>query len=302
MTPHDSFESVLDAASRVAWRIDEVLDGRSRLDFSRPFMPDTLLRQDPEGGLTPGERLRLNQICGHTYLHLFGLIEEFILPFVYDRLPEAAVEDIAKVRALLGFAGEEAKHIDLFLRFRTMFDAGFGASREMVGRPAALASAVLGHSPIGVCLTVLHLEWMTQRHYLECIQGSSAMDPLFKSLLRHHWVEEAQHARVDALLLASMSAAATPDELSCGLEDYFAILHLLDDVLARQAKLDIAALAPGGNVARAEDRTAQVARHHRSLRWIFLGSGMTHPRLLNALETIHPTAAERTRALAAIYS
>jgi hypothetical protein len=302
MTPHDSFESVLDAASRVAWRIDEVLDGRTRLDFSRPFMPETLMRRDADCTLAAEERLRLNQICGHTYLHLFGLFEEFILPFVYDQLPDAAVEDIAKARALLGFAGEEAKHIDLFKRFRGMFTTDFGAACEMVGRPAALASAVLGHSPIGVCLAVLHLEWVTQRHYLECVQGTNAMDPLFKSLLRHHWVEEAQHARIDALLLASMISAATPDELACGLEDYFAILHLLDGVLARQATFDLAALARRQGADDLGDRKAHAARHHRSLRWIFLGSGMTHPRLLNALETIHPTAAERTRGLAAIYS
>ena len=38
---------------------------------------------------------------------------------------------------------------------------------------------------------------MTQLHYLDSVKDDGDLDPLFKSLLRHHWMEEAQHAKLD---------------------------------------------------------------------------------------------------------
>jgi len=54
---------------------------------------------------------------------------------------------------------------------------------------------VLSHDPLGVALVILHIEWMSQRHYVESVRSDERLDPLFKSLLKHHWLEEAQHAR-----------------------------------------------------------------------------------------------------------
>ena len=54
---------------------------------------------------------------------------------------------------MLQFACEEAKHIQLFKRFREDFEAGFGTSCDVIGPPEAIAQAVLGHHPLAVALT-----------------------------------------------------------------------------------------------------------------------------------------------------
>ncbi|MEX0804382.1 MAG: hypothetical protein WD688_13860 [Candidatus Binatia bacterium] len=47
---------------------------------------------------------------------MFGLVEEFILPYVVDHARPQLSGDDYRVRVLLQFAGEEAKHIHLFKR------------------------------------------------------------------------------------------------------------------------------------------------------------------------------------------
>ena len=76
--------------------------------------------------LSPGEKLKLNQIRGFTYLYLFGLVEEYIVPSVIDHTRREADGDDDERRALLHFAEEEAKHIQLFKWFVREFEDGFG--------------------------------------------------------------------------------------------------------------------------------------------------------------------------------
>jgi hypothetical protein len=119
-----SYESALAASSRINWKIEDVIGGEKTLDFTRPFMPESLAQVNKISFLTPTEKMRLNQIRGHEYLCMFGLVEEFILPYVIDQARPQLSGDDHRVRALLGFAGEEAKHIHLFKRFREEFEAG----------------------------------------------------------------------------------------------------------------------------------------------------------------------------------
>src|SRR5690349_21296045 len=114
---HDfSFPATLASAGRAAWSLDEVLAPGQRLDFTRRFMPESLARTAPLEGLSEGERITLNHIRGHEYLRIFGLVEEFILPFVLDHARQQLHGDDYRIRALLQFASEEAKHIHLFRR------------------------------------------------------------------------------------------------------------------------------------------------------------------------------------------
>src|SRR5262249_28790535 len=160
--------------------------------FSKPFLPESLARVEPLTFLSRGERLALNQIRGLGYLYTFGLVEEFILPFVLDHARPQLHGDAYAVRALLGFASEEAKHIHLFRCFRDEFEQGFGSRCEEIGPPDAVAKAVLGHQPLAVALTTLQIEWMTQKHWIEAVRDDQHLDPQFKNLLKHHWMEEAQ--------------------------------------------------------------------------------------------------------------
>src|SRR5678816_3807697 len=94
-------------------------------------------------------------------------------------------------------------------RFAEAFAADFGTPCGVIGPPAAIASHVLGHPPLSVSLLTLHIEWMTQKHFQESVEGDEQIDPMFKNLLLHHWMEEHQHARLDTLMVRSLAAGMT---------------------------------------------------------------------------------------------
>src|SRR5204863_7995114 len=135
-----SFKDVLERAERVTWRVEDLIGGDKVLDFSRDFMPENLARTAELGFLSESEKRILNQIRGHAYLRIFGLVEEFILPFVMDHVRSRLAEGDAPVRAFLNFAGEEAKHMKLFRRFRTEFEKGFQHPCDVIGPPEAVAT------------------------------------------------------------------------------------------------------------------------------------------------------------------
>jgi hypothetical protein len=99
MTQGYTYQNVLEVSQRINWRVEDLIGGDHRLDFTRPFMPEPLARVESLNFLTPREQVVLNQIRGHGYLSLFGLVEEFILPFVLDHArPQLNSDDSAAVR------------------------------------------------------------------------------------------------------------------------------------------------------------------------------------------------------------
>ena len=75
----------------------------------------------------------------------------------------------------------------------------------MIGPSEAIGAEVLRHDPLAVALVILMIEWMTQQHYLGSIRDDGDLDPLFKSLMKHHWMEEAQHAKLDTLIVEALA-------------------------------------------------------------------------------------------------
>ncbi len=286
-----TYEATLAAAHKVNWRIEDIIGGDKRLDFDKPFLPESLARVEPLAFLSPEERRVLNQIRGHNYLYMFGAVEEFILPFLMDHVRPQLNGDDYRIRALLQFAGEEAKHIHLFKRFREEFEAGFGTPCEVIGPPHEIARAVLSHHPIGVALAILHIEWMTQRHYVESVKADGDLDRQFKSLLRHHWMEEAQHTKIDTLILEALAELSSRRDIEDGIRDYGEIGAFLDGGLGQQVEFDLDSFerATGRKLDAAErQRCTEVQR--QAMRWTFLGSGMTHPNFLAMVEELSPAA------------
>ena len=153
-----SYEGTLQDSLKVNWRVEDLIGGDKKLDFSRPFLPDALARVNALAGLTEREKLTLNHIRGATYLHLFGLVEEFILPFAVERARDGIHASKDRVRALLTFAEEEAKHQQLFQRFAAEFRSGFKTPIELIGPATAIAETVLEHSPLSIAILILHLD------------------------------------------------------------------------------------------------------------------------------------------------
>jgi len=298
---HHSFDfgAILAASNRASWQIEDVLPDEATLDFGRNFLPEALARTAVAGGLSSDEQRLLNQIRGHEYLSMFGMVEEFILPFVLDHARPQLDGDDERVRALLQFAGEEAKHIHLFRLFHRRFTDGFSTSCDVIGPPEAIAAHVLAHDPLSVALLILHVEWMTQSHYLDSVRDDGGLDPLFKSLLRHHWMEEAQHAKLDTLMVEALAEGRDQAAIDIAVDGYLALGGFLDDGLKSQAALNLTALErASGRSLPAKERAALIASQHQALRWTYIGSGMTHPKFAATLAAIAPAAAQRVAAIA----
>ena len=298
-----TYQAALASSEAINWRIEDIIGGTKRLDFSKPFMPETFARVDKLPFLNDEEKRILNQIRGNTYLCIFGLVEEFILPFVLDHARPQLQGDDYRVRALLKFACEEAKHIQLFKQFRREFEEGFGTDCAVIGPPEAIAQAILAHDPLGVALTTLHIEWMVQRHYVDSIKDDQELDPQFKSLLRHHWLEEVQHAKLDTLMVESLAQGRTEEEIMKGVEEYIEIGGFIDGGLKQQVEFDLDSFerATGRKLTDAEKdefRSVQLQAN----RWTYLGTGMTHEKVLATLESLTPKARQRIESISPVFS
>ncbi len=299
---HDfNYEATLATSLRAAWQLDDVLRADQELDFTRNFMPESLARTAAIASLSADEQRILNQIAAHEYLSMFGIVKEFILPFLLDHSRPELREDDYQVRALLNFAAEEAKHIHLFKRFQAAFVRGFPVECQMIGPSEAIGAEVLRHDPLAVALVILMIEWMTQQHYLGSVRDDGDLDPLFKSLLRNHWIEEAQHAKLDTLIVDELAQGRSEADIDRVMNEFFEIGAFLDSGLEAQAGFNIEALEKvlGRTL---DDREAIKAQQHQAARWTYLGSGLVHERFTATLEAISPRAAARVADAAPLFA
>lgn len=286
--PKYNYASILKDAAKVSWQVEDLIGKNRPLDFCKPFLPDALAHSSSVSCLTPDEQLILNHIRGNSYLHLFGLVEEFILPLVINHVQSIGCSNIEATQAFLGFATEESKHIHLFREFASAFTAGFSYVCDTIGPPQAIADFVLQHSPLGVALVTLHIEWMTQRHFLDSVRNHhESLDPQFCSLLKHHWQEEAQHARLDTLMVEDLAQMLSPEEIKVAIADYISIMQYLNQGLKAQVKLDLAALQQviGRTLTATEaDDFCQVQEF--SYQQVFLFAGITHPNFIQTVRKL----------------
>lgn len=298
-----NFRDVLASSYRAAWQIEDVLPQGAVLDFGRNFLPEALARTASLAFLSEEERRVLNQIRGHEYLSLFGLVEEFILPFVLDHARPQLDGDDHRVRALLNFASEEAKHIHLFREFHRRFTDGFGTECAVIGPPQAIADEVLRHDPLAIALVILMIEWMTQNHYLDSVRDDGDLDPLFKSLLKHHWMEEAQHAKLDTLMVEALAEGRDEAGIQQAIDEFLEIGLFLDDGLKAQARFNLDAFEKAtGRILTTDERAALEPQQHQALRWTYLGTGLVHPKFVASVAALSPSARDRLAQVAPMFA
>lgn len=297
----DDYCMLWQTAKRVNWNIQDLIGGEKRLNFTQPFLPDAMVQTQTIQCLNAAEKLKLNQIRGNSYLYIFGLCEEFILPSIIDYVRHLQWHNLYATQAFLHFAEEESKHMLLFQQFGAEFEQGFGTPCECVGPAQSLSERILSHHPLAVALMTLHIEWMTQRHYLESVRDQQGLDPQFCRLLRYHWLEEAQHAKLDTLMVQEMSKTLKPAEIATAIDDYFKIVDLLDQILQQQVLLDLQSLVKAtrdfSEAEQAEIQSVQI----QSYRWTFLWSGMTHQNVGRTFSELYPSSEKRLRERAKVY-
>jgi hypothetical protein len=288
-------------SERVSWKIEDVLPAGSSLDFSRAFLPERLAGGAAIVQLSPMDRLRLNHTRANGYVHLFHFVEEYIIAMVMRHAQAELFGDNSSQRALLRFADEELKHQDLFRRFGEAFDADFGTPCECVGAPERIAAFILAKSPLAVTLLTLHLELLTQRHYVDAFKtDANTLDPLFKSLFKHHWMEEAQHAKIDILEMEKLARSASPEMITAALDDYEEVCRAFAGVLAEQAAHDVDSFERARDATlEAVERAALVEDQRRAYQDIFLVQGMQNPGFVERATQLTDAAPARLVSLAA---
>lgn len=297
-----TYKETLTASQKINWRIEDIIGGDKQLDFTKPFLPEYLARVESLSFLTADEKRILNQIRANTYLALFGVVEEFILPFILDHARPMLHGDDYRVRALLQFAGEEAKHIHLFKKFSEEFERGFGKLCAIIGPAEEIGKAVLAHHPLAVALVILQIEWMTQKHYLESVRDDHDLDPQFKSLLRHHWMEEAQHAKLDTLMVEALAETCSKEEIERAVDEYLEIGGFIDGGLQQQIEFDLEAFtrATGRQLSDQEQEEYRNIQRQAN-RWTYLGSGMMHENFLASLERLSPDIRKRIEEITPVF-
>jgi len=294
MTIAPSYHQVLENSHRVNWRLEDLIAESERIDFSRPFLPETFVRGRSLEFLSDRERLLLNHIRTRGYLALFELVESFIVPFMAKHADGKPDEDSFRASALQNFVVEEEKHRKLFTEVLRHFDANFPVACDFIGPADTIRQEVLRHCPVAVIIATLGLEWMSQAHYVESVRDDQDLDPAFKSLLRHHWIEEAQHAKLDTLLLQSMASRLPAAAMESAVDEYFEIGAFLDGGLKALAALDLKALESAADRTFADAECEKFLQvQHRAQQWTFLGCAMGNRYFLRAIGSVSDAAARR---------
>src|SRR5678815_6131078 len=125
----------------------------------------------------------------------------------------------------------------------------------------------------------------------------------FKSLLKHHWMEEAQHAKLDTLMVQAIFEGSTEEERAKAIDGYLEIGSMLDAGLAQQVKLDFESLkrATGRGFTQEEFEWFHEVQV-QATRWTVLGSGMSHKNFLDVAEFVQKGSMARLETIAQLFS
>ena len=302
LTHNFTFQECLDVSKRVSWLEDDVLADKN-FDFSKRFLPNRLTGVDGIGCLNDNEKLLLNQIMGNAYCHIFAFVEEFIIPTVTEEAMKDVYGDEVRARSLLRFAEEEFKHQELFRRSVDLFGQGFGVECDLIPGREEVAEVVRSKSKLAVMLLTAIIEWFTQLHYIEHVRDEESLDGLFRDLLRYHWLEEAQHAKLDTLLIGEVAEDMSLEEREAAVDEVLELGGAIDGLLAQQIGMNIEALEKAtGRMFSDAEKQEITTETQRACRWTFLVSGLQHPNIVRAVGELTSEGSGKIEGVAAALS
>ena len=298
VTHNYTFTNVLDNSKKVAWKEDDVLNGR-HFDLSKRFLPNRLSGTDDIDLLNEEEQRTLNQIMGNAYLHLFAFVEEFIVPTVTEAVLQTPYGDEVRQRSLVRFSEDELKHQELFRRSIRLFTEQFGISPQLIPGREEVAGVVRSKSRLAVLLLIDVIEWFVQLHYTEHVLDKTDLDGLFRDLLKYHWLDEAQHAKMDTMLIAELVEDLPLAEREAAIDEVIELGGAIDGLLQQQIAMNLDALeAATGRVFTEAERAEITAKTLHAWRWTFLVSGLEHPNVVRLVEEITEEGPAKLRSVA----
>jgi hypothetical protein len=260
------------------------------LDMSRRFLPEALGGLSAVRALDEDDRRRLNQIRACSYLHLFDSFEAALGTAARDRARDD-LDARDTLAPLLRF--DSFDHHELFRSFEADIIGALPVAPRLIPPSEELAATLAHASPLSLLVLALHLKLVTQQHYLACVRGAEPLEPHFVRLLKEHWTVECGQAQTCGSVIEIQQALskATPGRVGPALRDYRLIVFACDDVLGRQAALDVATLedlrgAALDSSARETVLVAQRTAHRKT----FLTVGIVNAAFVYAMRCLGPTA------------
>ena len=293
-----SYPEVLQNSLKAAWTEREVLDGRD-FDYSKRFLPNRLSGVDGIRCLNDREKLKLNQIMGNAYCHLFAYVEEYIIPQALEAAQRDIYGDEARLRSLLRFAEDETKHQEMFRRSTALFAKGFGIQCGLIPAREEVARVVLSKSRLCSYMLTSMIEWLTQLHYVEHVRDRGELDGLFRDLVKHHWMDEAQHAKIDSLLIDEIIQEIGEEDRETAVDELLELGGAIDGLLSQQADLDLESLEKAIGRTLSTSEKAEIKQHtQRAYRWTFIVSGLEHPNFVTIVSELTTRGPAKLKAVA----
>ncbi len=162
-----------------------------------------------------------------------------------------------------------------------------------------VAAVVRSKSKLAVELLTAIIEWFTQVHYIEHVAAGSDLDGLFRDLLKYHWLDEAQHAKLDTLLISEMVENMPIEEREAAVDEVLELGGAIDGLLQQQIGMNIDALEVAtGRDFMAAERAEISTETLRAWRWTFLVSGLQHPNIVRLIDEITVEGPAKIRGVA----
>ena len=151
------YNTAIQNSIKVAWKLEDVFPKTTKLNFSRPHLPDALTGIAELNCLGAEEKLALNHLRGNSYMNLYNFVEEYIIAQVVEHTQAEMFGDHDAIWALLRFSEEEVKHQALFRLYCAAFDRDCGTRGQVLNNAAQVAGIIMSKSSIAVMLVTLHL-------------------------------------------------------------------------------------------------------------------------------------------------
>ncbi|HEX7807189.1 MAG TPA: hypothetical protein VF608_00625, partial [Thermoanaerobaculia bacterium] len=118
-----------------------------------------------------------------------------------------------------------------------------------------------------------------------------------------HWMEEAQHAKLDTLMVEALAESCSDAEIAAAFDEYLQIGMFVDDGLAQQVELTLDAFTRAtGRILSPGERRRFIDVQRQAARWTFIGSGMNHPKLVGTIERLNPALRTKLEEIAPAFS
>ena len=272
------------ASQRVRWDIEkDVIRGRT-FDIEQKFLPDGLSKVQELEFLPPDGKQYLSQIQGRTYAHMFHMAERFVNAKVLEISQDHWLGNQTALEALVRFSDEELKHQKMFRCLEQLAGEPMASGYTFVADPNEVAKVVLSKSTWAVLALTHLLELLSQLHYRQSLDPDNNVSPLFKDVLRYHWLEESQHVIMDELEWKRLDQKMSWDAKDQAVDEFIELVGAVDGILQLQAQADAEYFARTcGHPLPGDQRQAVEKGLLKAYRWQYVIAGAEHPHFIKVL-------------------